>query len=233
MSTYKATLLYVEDDENLAFVTTDHLEYHGYKVIHCKTGKEAQLQYQQQDCDVCILDIMLPEMDGFALAQWIRTTNQQIPILFLTARSLKEDKIAGLKLGADDYLTKPFSIEELVLKVEVFLRRSQIIEKTKSHRDVYDLGNTVFDFAALSLTSSTAIIQLTMKEAELLRLFCQHPNKILKREEILKAIWGDDDYFMGRSMDVFISRLRKHLKTCEGISLDNIHNVGFRLGIKA
>lgn len=233
MNTSKATLLYVEDDENLAFVTTDHLEYHGYKVVHCNTGSKALQQYEQQSFDVCILDVMLPEMDGFALAQRIRAANQQVPILFLTARSLKEDKIAGLKLGADDYLTKPFSIEELVLKIEVFLRRSQVVEKAKVHPEFFQLGSMVFDFRGLSLKSDSTAIQLTMKEAELLRLFCQNPNVILKREEILKTIWGDDDYFMGRSMDVFISRLRKHLKTCGGISLENIHNVGFRLGIKS
>lgn len=233
MTSSKATLLYVEDDENLAFVTIDHLEYHSYKVVHCKTGKEALERFQQQTFDVCILDIMLPEMDGFALAQWIRARNQQVPILFLTARSLKEDKIAGLKLGADDYLTKPFSIEELVLKIEVFLRRSQIVEKAKVHKEIFNLGSLVFDFSDLSLKNDIIAIQLTMKEAELLRLFCLHPNVILKREDILKTIWGDDDYFMGRSMDVFISRLRKHLKAGESVSLDNIHNVGFRLGIKA
>lgn len=230
MESKKATLLYVEDDENLGFVTTDNLEFNGYEVVHCKDGLEALEMIEKRAFDLCIFDVMLPKMDGFELAKILRKRNQEIPIIFLTAKSLKEDKIAGLKLGADDYLTKPFSIEELVLKIEIFLRRSH--KTTIIANKIFSLGVLTFNFSEQVISGDQVTISLTAKEAELLKLFCEHPNKIIKREEILKSIWGDDDYFMGRSMDVFISRLRKYLKPSAEIVLENIHNVGFRLNMK-
>ncbi len=226
----KAKLLYVEDDESLSFVTRDNLQLQGYEIICCRDGKEALKAIQNENFDLCILDVMLPEIDGFTVAKEIRKKNQHVPIIFLTAKSLKEDKIHGLKLGGDDYITKPFSIEELMLKVEIFLRRSRI--SSSNDQKVYFLGQYQFDFDNLSLEGDNSHKRLTQREAELLRMLVEHKNQVLKREDILEQIWGKNDYFLGRSLDVFISRLRKYLKTDERIKIENIHGVGFRLNVK-
>ncbi len=223
----KAHLLYAEDDESLGFVTRDNLELQGYQITHCEDGAKALKAFRETDFDLCILDVMLPEMDGFALAQEIRKYNAEIPIIFLTAKSLKEDKIFGLKIGADDYITKPFSIEELILKIEVFLRRSKIDRPRPSNQVC--LGTYEFDYKNLQLTHPDEPRQLTQKEADLLKLFLENKNVVLKRSAILEKIWGEDDYFLGRSLDVFISRLRKYLKKDTTIKIENIHSVGFRL----
>jgi len=223
----KAHLFYVEDDESLSFVTRDNLELEGYKVTHCGNGNKALEVLKEQTFDLCILDVMLPDVDGFTIAEEIRKRNRQVPILFLTAKSLKEDRIKGLRLGADDYITKPFSIEELILKIEIFLKRSQIV--TKEEVNDFHLGNYTFDYKNLSLKNETIEKQLTQKEADLLKFFIENKNVILKRSDILESLWGEDDYFMGRSLDVFISRLRKYLKQDENLKIENIHGVGFRL----
>ena len=224
-------ILYVEDDINLGFVTTDNLAMGGYITVFCKDGKEALETFRKGGFDLCILDIMLPETDGFAIAKAIRETDKNIPIIFLTAKTMKEDKIAGFKTGADDYITKPFNIEELLLRIEVFLKRNKV-NSNGALPGKFDIGKCIFDFENLSLASGKQHTQLTLKEAELLRLFCMNPNKILKREEILRTLWGDDDYFMGRSLDVFISRLRKYLKDERSVLIENIHGVGFRMSKK-
>ena len=223
-------ILYVEDDETLSYLTIDNLKLNGYEVKHCLDGEKALEIFNKESFDICILDIMLPKLDGFTLAKEIRLTNEDIPIIFLTAKSLKEDKIHGLKIGADDYLTKPFSIEELILKIEVFLKRNKI---TYSKREItkYTLGRFTLDYHNYLLFGDDFEKKLTQKEANLIRLFAENPNKILKREEILKPIWGDDDYFMGRSLDVFISRLRKYLKSDPTVNIENIHGIGFRMKI--
>ena len=226
----KAHILYVEDDESLSFVTRDNLELQGYEITHCADGKEALQRIHEQDFDLCILDVMLPEIDGFTVAKEIRRYDTEIPILFLTAKSLKEDRLRGLRLGADDYITKPFSIEELILKVEVFLRRSKISSPNPPGR--FRLGLFELDHENLSLHQGEETLQLTQKEADLLRLFAENPNQVLKRSDILKQIWGDDDYFLGRSLDVFISRLRKYLRADESLKVENIHGVGFRLRVE-
>ncbi|MCB0547493.1 MAG: response regulator transcription factor [Phaeodactylibacter sp.] len=223
----KAHILYVEDDESLSFVTRDNLELQGYKITHCTDGRDALKKVGEQDFDLCILDVMLPEVDGFTVAREIRQYNTDIPILFLTAKSLKEDRLYGLRLGADDYITKPFSIEELILKVEVFLRRSKVGAPKPPGR--YRLGRFELDHENLSLLHGEERLQLTQKEADLLKLFAENPNQVLKRSDILKQIWGDDDYFLGRSLDVFISRLRKYLRADDTLKVENIHGVGFRL----
>jgi DNA-binding response OmpR family regulator len=224
----KAHLLYVEDDESLSFVTRDNLELQGYQITHCIDGKEAMdtLTSANYDFDLCILDVMLPHVDGFTIGREIRKYNTEVPIIFLTAKSLKEDKIHGLKLGADDYITKPFSIEELILKIEVFLRRSKIITPTSP--TVFRIGNFEFDYKNLSLQGTEFQKTLTQKEADLLKFFIENKNVVLKRSEILEKLWGEDDYFLGRSLDVFISRLRKYLKTDTNLKIENIHGVGFR-----
>ncbi len=223
-------LLYVEDDESLSFVTRDNLELQGYRITYCPDGASAMQQIKEQRFDLCILDVMLPDVDGFTIAQEIRKTNIEVPIIFLTARSLKEDKIQGLKLGADDYMTKPFSIEELLLKIQVFLKRSKVFHVVGADNQ---LGDYLFDYKNLSLRNGTYNKVLTQKEADLLNLFFLNQNEVIKRSDILEQVWGEDDYFLGRSLDVFISRLRKYLKQDESLKIENIHGVGFRLKTKA
>lgn len=228
----KPTILYVEDDRNLGFVTKDNLELRGYTILHCTDGNEAfELLEKLNTIDLCVLDIMLPTMDGFQLASKIRKINSQVPILFLSAKSLQEDRIYGFELGADDFITKPFSIEELCFKIEVFLKRAKVIGQEKPSF-IYKIGSFTFNFEELILKNSATEINMTHKEAELLKLFCDHQNEVIRREEILKLLWGEDDYFMGRSLDVFISRLRKHFKIDPQIEIENIHKVGFRFKIR-
>lgn len=228
MSIHKGKILFVEDDETLGFVTKENLEMNGFNITHCKDGVEGYECFKKEDFDLCIFDVMLPKMDGFRLAEKIRALNQQIPILFLSAKSLKEDRIQGLKLGADDYITKPFSIEELILKVDIFLRRKKIY--TQGDLQFLEIGNLKFDYRNMSITlPNNSIKKLTQKESNLFKLFIDNKNNILKRQDILEQIWGEDDYFMGRSLDVFISRLRKIIKEDSTLSIENIHGVGFKL----
>lgn len=222
----KARILYAEDDETLSFITKDNLEINGYEVSHASDGEAALSKFNEESFDICVLDVMMPKMDGYKVAENIRKVNAQIPILFLTAKSLKEDKIKGLQLGADDYITKPFSIEELVLKIEVFLRRKYI---SNPDADLVALGDYSFDYTNLKLTQGESEKGLTQKEGDLLKMLILNKNQILKRGQILKELWGEDDYFLGRSMDVFISRLRKYLKGDPIIKIENVHGVGFRL----
>lgn len=219
-------ILYAEDDQTLAYLTQDNLEQSGYEVTHCKNGQDAYDAFVAGEYDVCVFDIMMPKMDGFELATKIRDIDPHTPIIFLSAKTLKEDRIRGLRLGADDYLVKPFSIEELQLKIEIFRKRSQ-----KSTTDQLKIGRFQFDTKNYLLFDGDEKITLTQRESDLLKLFLENKNTVLRREEILKALWGEDDYFMGRSLDVFISRLRKILAKEPGISIDNIHGIGFRLTI--
>jgi len=221
----RAHLLYVEDDESLSFVTRDHLEMQGYQVTHCLNGQSAHQAIAANDYDLCLLDVMLPGTDGFTLAKEIRKQNTQVPIIFLTARSLKEDRLHGLRLGGDDYMTKPFSIEELILKIEIFLRRSQRADVPPPSE--YMLGNYLFSHKNLELRLEDDVRRLTQKEADLLMYLIRHQNRVVKRADILEEIWGENDYFLGRSLDVFISRLRKYLHADERIKVENIHGVGF------
>lgn len=227
----KCKILFVEDDLSLALVTKDSLELQDYDVVHCENGETGWTRFNKEkdEFDLCILDVMMPRVDGFTLAERIRNKNQLIPIIFLTAKSLQEDKITGLKIGADDYMTKPFSIEELVLKIEIFLKRTKGITPQEPVFQKYTIGNYEFDFDNLTLTLHGEIKQMTLREAEVLLMFCQHSGVVLKRDEILKKIWGEDDYFMGRSLDVFITRLRKYLKGDERIKIENIPSVGFKM----
>ncbi len=222
-------VLYAEDDETLAFLTRDNLEQSHYEVVHCTDGKNCLEAFKKESFDICIFDIMLPKMDGFELTTEIRKLNTDIPILFLSAKILKEDRIKGLKIGADDYLVKPFSMEELLLKIEIFLARSK---KNATNIHEYTVGKFRFDPAEHLLSTEAERISLTQRESELLKLFLENRNKVLKREQILTALWGDDSYFMGRSLDVFISRLRKLLANEKGISIENLHGVGFKFSEK-
>lgn len=222
----KKKILYVEDDNTLAFLTADNLEQH-YEVVHFDNGKEAFDAFKSREFDLCVLDVMLPLMDGFELAAAIRERDVEIPIIFLSAKTLKEDRIKGLKLGADDYLVKPYSIEELILKIEVFLHRSQKQPVIKNN--TCTIGSFIFDSVNYSVSRDGTATQLTERESALLKLFIDNKNTILKREKILTELWGTDDYFLGRSMDVFISRLRKIFKDDDSIRIENIPRVGFKL----
>lgn len=221
-----AKILYAEDDETLAFLTKDNLEQNSYEVIHCSDGKSCFEEFKKDSYDICILDIMLPKMDGFELTTEMRKINPEVPILFLSSKILKEDRIKGLKLGADDYLVKPFSIEELILKIEVFLKRSR--KNTNSSQKLYKVGSFEFNAGNFTLTHQSKTISLTQRESDLLKFFLDNKNQVLKREQILTALWGTDDYFMGRSLDVFISRLRKILASEKNITIENLHGIGFR-----
>ncbi len=222
----KPTIMYVEDDEILAFITKDNLEAVGYNISHFPNGQAAYDAFKKENFDLCIIDIMLPKMDGFTLAEKIREIDYEVPILFLTAKSLKEDKIKGLTLGADDYITKPFSIEELILKIQVFLKRKKIVAIEK--KAIFEIGKYNFDYSNLVLSYKDNHRRLTQKEADLLIYLYENRKKLIKRSEILKKIWKQDDYFAGRSMDVFISRLRKYLSQDKNIEIENIHGVGFK-----
>ncbi len=225
----KIKILYVEDDVTLSFVTRDNLQLYGYEIDYGEDGVEGLKLFKENHYDLCIFDVMLPRMDGYELALKIRKINQDIPIIFLTAKSRSEDKIHGLRIGADDYITKPFSIEELVLKIEVFLRRSGLRKKTEELSGECKLGHFLFDIGNHILHGPEKKKQLTHREAELLAAFCRNPDTIIKRDDLLVKIWGDDHYFASRSLDVFISRLRKYLKSDPTIKIENIHNVGYRL----
>ncbi|HRY33924.1 MAG TPA: response regulator transcription factor [Bacteroidales bacterium] len=226
-------ILYVEDDVTLGFVTSDNLEKKGYAVSHCEDGARALELFREQPFDLCILDVMLPVMDGFSLAEKIRETNHHIPILFLTAKSMTEDKIQGLSLGGDDYITKPYSMDELVLKMEVFLRRSRVTEPASPGVKRYQIGLFLLDTESYTLTHETEVSKLTYKEAELLRYLFENRDEVLKRQDILIAVWGDDSYLLSRSLDVFISRLRKLLKPDKNIQIKSIHGIGFRFQIRS
>lgn len=222
-------ILLAEDDTNLGFVVADQLRSEGYGVSLCLDGQEALKRFSEEKFHLCILDVMMPKKDGFNLAKDIRTLDTQIPILFLTAKSQIEDKAEGFKMGGDDYLTKPFSLEELQFRVKALLKRVNfIVEKEET---VFSFSQSTFDFENHTLTFQGNKISLTKKEAQILRLLVKSKNQVVSREIILKSIWGQDDYFVGRSLDVFITKLRKYLKQDAAISISNIHGIGFKLMI--
>jgi len=227
MMSEKAKILYVEDDEVLGFITKDNLSLNGFDVTLCQDGEAAVKQFGKDNFDICVVDVMLPKMDGFAVATQIRSRNNEIPILFLTAKSLKEDKLKGLEIGADDYITKPFSIEELIYKIKIFLKRKYIAGS--ANNPILNLGKFTLEHENLKFVTPEEEIKMTKKEADLLKMLIENKNKIVERSSILQRLWGENDYFMGRSMDVFISRLRKLIKSDESLSIENIHGVGFRL----
>lgn len=222
-------ILLVEDDRNLGFVIQDTLKMQGYKVHLCQDGKEGLQRFNQEQYDLCLLDVMMPKKDGFSLAKDIRKTNSHIPIVFLTAKSMTEDKVLGFEAGADDYITKPFSHDELLLRIKAILRRSGS-KTTSADTGEFKLGVFTFDHRNYLLKGDEER-KLTKKEADILKLLCEHQDQVLERELIANMVWGDDSYFVGRSMDVFITKLRKYLKQDESISITNIHGVGFKLEV--
>jgi len=221
-------ILLVEDDPSLGFVIKDNLSLKGYDVTLCTDGEAGESAFSNSTFHLCIFDVMLPKKDGFALARNVRSQNESVPILFLTAKSLVDDKLEGFRTGADDYITKPFSLEELFCRIEVFLRRSK--DEKPAHKK-FNVSQFEFDYGNLTLSLNGDSKTLTQKEADVLYLLYRHQSRVLKREEILKQVWGDDDYFMGRSMDVFISKLRKYLKDDPAVQIINYHGVGFKLEV--
>lgn len=225
-------ILLAEDDANLGFVVQDNLKSIGYKVTLCSDGEVALKTFASEKFDMCILDVMMPKKDGFAVAQTIRDINKDIPIVFLTAKTMQADKVKGFTLGADDYITKPFDFEEFLLRIESILRRTKILKlEEKETVEHYTIGKYNFDVKNQILSFSKEEKKLTKKETRILSFLCEHLNDIAPRELILKNIWGNDDYFSGRSMDVFISKLRKYLAEDENIQISNIHGVGFKLEV--
>ncbi len=221
-------ILLVEDDKTLNFIIRDNLEEAGYLVSGTEDGEQAFSLFCKNKFDLCLLDVMLPRMDGFSLAKKMREKNQMVPILFLTAKNLPEDKINGFAIGGDDYITKPFSMEELLMRIKVFLKRSQPKPEKLDELKSCKIGNFDFFYENLTLKNHHGNRTLTYKEAQLLKYFCENPNKVLSRSEILSNVWGSDDYYLGRSLDVFISRLRKYLKSDANIRIINLHGIGFR-----
>ena len=220
-------ILLCEDDENLGMLLREYLQAKGYNTDLCPDGEAGYRAFLKTHYDICILDVMMPKKDGFQLAKEIRQSNTDIPIVFLTARQMKEDILEGFKIGADDYITKPFSMEELVFRVEAILRR--VRGKKNKESSVYHIGEFVFDTQKQLLVIGEKQTKLTTKENELLALLCSHANEILQRDFALKTIWIDDNYFNARSMDVYITKLRKHLKEDPQIEIINIHGKGYKL----
>ena len=223
----KQRILLCEDDESLGMLLREYLQAKGYDAELYLDGDAGHRAFVTSHYDMCVLDVMMPKKDGFTLAQEIREMNSDVPIIFLTARNLKEDIIEGFKIGADDYLTKPFSMDELVFRMEAILRR---VKGTHTQAiSQYKLGKFTFDLQRQILSIGNNQEKLTTKESELLSLLCAHANDVLLREMALKSIWIDDNYFNARSMDVYITKLRKHLKADPAIEINNVHGKGYKL----
>ncbi len=230
----KARILFVEDDKNLNSIVEDILMFKNYDVVTCFDGDTAMIYYSSQKFDLVLLDVMMPKMDGITLARQIRKKDEFTPIIFLTAKSTKEDTLEGYKSGADDYITKPFDIEELLARIEAVLKRTKFTESLFSTGDesVISIGSFTFNSESLVLSRGKEKRKLTKKEGQLLKLLYLKRNEVLTRGLALKVIWGNDDYFMGRSMDVYVSKLRKYLSEDSKVNIENIHGVGFKLVVK-
>lgn len=226
MSNLKFKILLVEDDFNLGNLLSELLSNYDYEVKLFRDGETALKQFDKHNFDLCIIDVMMPKMDGFTLVNNIRQSNKLIPIIFLTAKSLKTDKLQGYKIGADDFITKPFDEQELLWKINA-IHRKKLNPIVSKKIDKIKIGNYIFDYQGLSLAYKENSYRITEKESEILNYFSLNRNKIIRREDMLKALWGENDYFMGRSLDVFISRLRKYLKEDERILIENVFGVGF------
>ncbi len=224
-------ILLAEDDIDFGAVLKQYLELQNFEVTWAKNGEEALELFQKNYFDICVLDVMMPILDGFSLAEKMVDLNPEIPFVFLTARNQNEDKIKGLKLGADDYIVKPFEADELVLRLTNIIKRTEKRSLSNAIPNQIEIGLFTFDTKRFELKSSVKTQQLTEKEASLLLFLFQHKNELVKREQVLKAVWGTDDFFSGRSMDVFISKLRKYLSEDHTISIESIRNIGLEFKI--
>jgi len=227
MNAQKTRILLAEDDENLGILLKEYLKARSYDAELFVNGEKALRSFERNTYDICVLDVMMPVMDGFTVAKEIRRLKKDTPIIFLTAKSLKDDVLEGFSIGADDYITKPFSMEELIFRVEAILRRTN--GESKKTQKIFNLGNYIFDYDKQTLTLGDKVQKLTTKESDLLKLLCDNQNSVLERNFALKSIWIDDNYFNARSMDVYITKLRKYLKEEPGIQILNIHGKGFKL----
>jgi two-component system OmpR family response regulator len=227
MNTPKVRIMLAEDDENLGMLLKEYLKARNFDAELLTNGEKALRSFERNSYDICVLDVMMPIMDGFTVAKEIRKLKKDTPIIFLTAKSMKEDVIEGFSIGADDYLTKPFSMEELIFRIEAILRRTK--GKTDVDQKVFQLAGYSFDYEKQTLTYADKVNKLTTKESDLLKMLCDNKNAILERNFALKSIWIDDNYFNARSMDVYITKLRKYLKEEPGIQILNIHGKGFKL----
>lgn len=222
----KLKILLAEDDANLGILLVDHLESEGFEVRLCKDGELALKAFANELFDLCLLDVMMPRLDGFSVAKAIREKDKKIPFIFITAKSLKEDKLKGYDLGADDYITKPFDAEELLWKIKAVIRRIPE-NKTEVKKGSTAIGKYIFDYQNQSLTLDGTVKRITEKESDILNYLSQNANKVIRREDMLKELWGENDYFLGRSLDVFITKMRKYLKDDPDITIENIFGVGF------
>lgn len=225
----KVKILLVEDDTSLGFVISDQLKAEGYQVTLCTNGLDGHMRFTEGEFHLCIFDVMMPKKDGFTLAKEIRAHNQQVPILFLTAKTMTEDKVAGFNAGGDDYLTKPFSFDELSVRIKALLKRVNITDEPD--QKIIQIGSYTFDTDNYTLKHELFEKTLTKKEAMVLKTLSKSINSVVPRENILTAVWGQDDYFAGRSMDVFITKLRKYFSEDSRISIQNIHGIGFKLEV--
>lgn len=223
----KPKILLVEDDTSLGFIISDQLKSDGYDVTLCSDGLEGFKRFNDENFHLCIFDVMMPKKDGFTLAKDVRKVNTAIPILFLTAKSMTEDKVEGFNVGGDDYLTKPFSSEELSARVKALLKRVDVGVEEKNGSEI--IGKYTYDTSNFLLTGPDFEKKLTKKEAQILKMLCKFKNQVLPREIVLNGVWGQDDYFVGRSLDVFITKLRKYLSNDPNVEIENIHGIGFKL----
>ena len=225
-------ILLAEDDLNLGVLLVDYLETEGFDVKLCKDVELALKAFQNNQFDLCLLDVMMPKKDGFSVATEIRAKDKKIPIIFITAKSLKADKLKGYGLGADDYITKPFDEEELVWKIKAVIRRVPAT-KSEDKTEIITIGKYTFDFTNQSLIIGGKAKRITEKESDILKYLSTHKNNVIKREEMLKDLWGENDYFLGRSLDVFITKIRKYLKEDRDLSIENVFGVGFIFNVPA
>lgn len=228
MNTEKTKILLAEDDENLGSLLREYLQAKSYEAHWLSDGEKAYKSFEKNRYDICILDIMMPNKDGITLAREIRMIDPEMPIIFLTAKSMKEDVLEGFSVGADDYMTKPFSMEELIYRIEAILRRTQGVGQQNKQTE-FEIGQFHFDANKQLLTLDSKSVKLTTKESELLKLLCNNANNVLERNFALKSIWIDDNYFNARSMDVYITKLRKYLKNDPTVEIINVHGKGFKI----
>jgi two-component system, OmpR family, response regulator len=224
-------IMLVEDDESLGFLLKDTMDAHGWTVDLYQSGEKGLTAFHNNTFDLCILDIMLPEKDGFELASEIRKYNQHVPIVFLTAKSQIDDRIRGFQVGADDYVCKPFSVEEFKYRIDAILKRSGSTKSTGDRNAVLKAGNTTLDIYNLALDADGVVTRLTYKECKLLQMFFRHAGKLIERDVFLKAVWEDNGFFVARSMDVFVSKLRKYLRNDSQLRIENIRGVGYVLKV--
>lgn len=229
MSAEKINVLLAEDDPNLGMLLREYLNAKGYQTTLAENGKIGYETFKQGGFDICILDVMMPVKDGFTMAEEIRQTDKQIPIIFLTAKSMKDDKLKGFSAGADDYITKPFSMDELLMRMQAILRRTLPDANKAKKKEAINVGGFVFDYDRQTLTLNGEEKRLTTKEADLLHMLCENRYDVLDRNYALNKIWGDDNYFNSRSMDVYIAKLRKYLSADPEVELVNVHGKGFKL----